>query len=232
MQVYMNNPINGCAPAQPAMRRLLRSTLPTSRSVLQPCVVNAKPDLQERQQRTKCFYDRVAASLKPLTSGDVIRVQRKWGWDTAIMQYIHESPHSYVVRHEGGQLRRNRRHLRRTLKQLPLFLPELDDPCTGVAAQPSRRAVAQQPPGVVAQPPPAVIAQPPPGVVAQPPLGVIAQPLPGVVAQPPPGVFAQQRLLLRRTVAEPPRRSVHPSEQTERYSKCGRMIRKRNSFDC
>ena len=122
MQVYRNTPINGCAPAQPAMSRLLRSTLPTSRSVLQPCVVNAKPDLQERQQRTKCFYDRVATTLKPLTSGDVVRVQRKWGWDPAIVQYIHDSPHSYVVRHEGGELRRNRRHLRRTLKQLPLFV--------------------------------------------------------------------------------------------------------------
>ena len=38
------------------------------------------------------------------------------------MQYIHESPHSYVLRHEGGELRRNRRHLRRTIKQLPLFV--------------------------------------------------------------------------------------------------------------
>ena len=152
MQVYRNTPINGCAPAQPAMKWLLRSTLPTSRSVLQPCVVDATPDLQERQQRTKCFYDRVATSLKPLTSGDVVRVQRKWGWDPAIVQYIHESHHSYVVRHEGGELRRNRRHLRRTLKQLPLFLPELDDPCTGVAAQPSRRAVAQPPTAVVAHP--------------------------------------------------------------------------------
>ena len=86
----------------------------------------------------------------------------------AIVQYTHESPRSYVVRHQGGELRRNRRYLRRIREQLPLFLPELDDPCTGVAAQPLRRAVAQPPPGVIAQPPPGVIAQPPPGVVAQP----------------------------------------------------------------
>ena len=79
------------APAQLAMSRLLRSKLPTSRSVFQPRAVNAKPDLQERQQR-----------MKPLTYGDVVRLQCKWGWDHAIVQYTHESPRSHVVRHEGG----------------------------------------------------------------------------------------------------------------------------------
>ena len=145
MLEYRNTPISGLryAPAQLAMSRLLRSKLPTSRSVLQARVVNAKPDLQERQQRMKRNYDRGATSLKPLTSGDVVRVQRKSGWEPAVVQYTHESPWSYVVRHEGGELRRNRRHLRRTREQLPLFLPELDDPCTGDVTQPSRRAVAQ-----------------------------------------------------------------------------------------
>ncbi len=51
MLEYRNTPISGLryAPAQLAMSRLLRSKLPTSRSVLQPRVVNAKLDLQERQ---------------------------------------------------------------------------------------------------------------------------------------------------------------------------------------
>ena len=231
MLEYRNTPISGLryAPAQLAMSRLLRSKLPTSRSVLQPRVVNAKSDLQESQQRMKRDYDRGATSLKPLTSGDVVRVQRKSSWEPAVVQYTHESPRSYVVRHEGGELRRNRRHLRRTREQLPLFLPELDDPCTGDVAQPSRRAVAQpsrrvvtQPSqGVVTQPPPGVVALSPPGVVALSPPGVVALPPPGVVAQPPPGV-----------VAQPPPRAVHPSEQTERYSRYGRMIRKPNRFDC
>ena len=141
------------------MSRLLRSKLPTSRSVLQPRVVNAKPDLQERQQRMKRDYDRGATSLKPLTSGDVVRVQRKSGWEPAVVQYTHESPRSYVVRHEGGELRRNRRHLRRTREQLPLFLPELDDPCTGDVTQPSRRAVAQPSRRAVAQPSRRVVTQ-------------------------------------------------------------------------
>ena len=153
MLEYRNTPISGLryAPAQLAMSRLLRSKLPTSRSVLQPRVVNAKPDLQERQQRMKRDYDRGATSLKPLTSGDVVRVQRKSGWEPAVVQYTHESPRSYVVRHEGGELRRNRRHLRRTREQLPLFLPELDDPCTGDVTQPSRRAVVQPSRRAVAQ---------------------------------------------------------------------------------
>ncbi len=59
-------------------------------------------------------YDRGPTSLKALTSGDVVHVQRKWSWDPAIVQNIHESPRSYVVRHEVGELRRNRRHLRIT----------------------------------------------------------------------------------------------------------------------
>ena len=162
MSEYRNTPITGLryAPAQLARNRILRSKLPTSRSVLQPRVVNAKPDLQERQQRMKRDYDRGATPLKP-TTGDVVRVQRKWGRDPAIVQYTHESSRSYVVRHQGGKLRRNRRYLLRIREQLPLFLPELDDPCTGVAAQPLRRAVAQPPPGVVVQPPPGVIDQPP-----------------------------------------------------------------------
>ena len=186
MLEYRNTPISGLryAPAQLAMSRLLRSKLQISRSVLQPHVVNAKPDLQERQQRMKRDYDRVATSLKPLTSGDVVRVQRQWDWDPAIVQYTHESSRPYVVRHEGGEQRRNRRHLRRIRDQLPLFLPEVDGPCTGVAAQPSRRAVAQPPPAVVAQPSRSVVAQPPPAVVARPSRSVVAQPPPAVVAQP------------------------------------------------
>ena len=39
------------------------------------------------------------------------------------MQYTHERHRSYVVRHEGGELRI-------TSEQLLLFLPELDDSCT------------------------------------------------------------------------------------------------------
>ena len=156
------------------------------------------------------------------------------------MQYTHESPRSYVVRHEGGELHRNRRHLRITREQLPLFLPELDDPCSVVAAQPSRRVVVQPPLAIVAQPPRRVVAQPSrrvvvqplPGVVAQSesPPGVVAQSEspPGVVAQPPPGVAEPPR----RSVAEPPRRAIHQSEHTQRYSRYGRMITKPNRFDC
>ena len=131
------------------------------------------------------------------------------------MQYTHESPRSYVVRHEGGELRRNRRHLRKTRERLPLFLPEVDDPCAGVAAQPLRRVVAQPPSAVVQLPPSAVVVQPesPPGVVDLSPPGVVPQSSPGAAG-------------------EPSRRAVHPSEQTERRSRYGRIITKPKRFDC
>ena len=83
MLQYRNTPISGLryAPEQLTTSGLHRSKLQTTGSVLQPRVVNANPDLQERrhQRMKKRDYDRGATSLKPLTSGDVVRVQRKWG---------------------------------------------------------------------------------------------------------------------------------------------------------
>ena len=123
MLQYRNTPISGLryAPEQLTTSRLLRSKLQTTGSVLQPRVVNANPDLQHSQQQMKRDYDRGATSLKPLTYGDVVRVQRKWGWDPAIVQYTHESPRSYVAGHERGELRHIHRILRRTHEQRRCF---------------------------------------------------------------------------------------------------------------
>ena len=90
-------------------------------------------------------------------------------------------------------------------------------PASRRCEEPSRRIVAQPPPGVVAQSesPPGVVAQSesPPGVVAQPPPGVVAQSEspPGVVAQPPPGVVAQSESP-PGVVAQPPPGVVTQSE--------------------
>ena len=166
MLEYRNTPISGLryAPAQLAMSRLLRSKLPTTKAVLEPRVVNAKQDLTDRQTRFKQDYDHGATSLKPLKPGDVVRVQRKWGWDPAIVQRTHESPRSYVIQHEGGELRRNRRHLRRTREQPPLILPQMDDPDAreGNALQMPVPPDVPSPQRVVAVPPRRVVAEPPP----------------------------------------------------------------------
>ena len=166
MLEYRNTPISGLcyAPAQLAMSRLLRSKLPTTKAVLEPRVVNAKQDLTDRQTRFKQDYDHGATSLKPLKPGDVVRVQRKWGWDPAIVQRTHESPRSYVIQHEGGELRRNRRHLRRTREQPPLILPQMDDPDAreGNALQMPVPPDVPSPRRVVAVPPRRVVAEPPP----------------------------------------------------------------------
>ena len=166
MLEYRNTPISGLryVPAQLAMSRLLRSKLPTTKAVLEPRVVNAKQDLTDRQTRFKQDYDHGATSLKPLKPGDVVRVQRKWGWDPAIVQRTHESPRSYVIQHEGGELRRNRRHLRRTREQPPLILPQMDDPDAreGNALQMPVPPDVPSPRRVVAVPPRRVVAEPPP----------------------------------------------------------------------
>ena len=206
MLEYRNTPISGLryAPAQLAMSRLLRSKLPTTKAVLEPRVVNAKQDLTDRQTRFKQDYDRGATPLKPLKPGDVVRVQRKWGWDPAIVQRTHGSPRSYVIQHEGGELRRNRRHLRRTQEQPPLILPPMDDPDAREDVLSPRRVVAA-PPDVPS----------PRRVVAAPP----DVPSPRrVVAVPP-----------RRVIAEPPPLEEIP--QNERFSRYGRAIRKPMRFD-
>ena len=108
MLEYGNTPVSRLkyAPAQLAMSRWLRSKLPTTKAALKPRVINAQPDLQARQVRFKQDYDRNAKSVSPLKTGDVVRVQRKWGWDRAVVQRHHDSPRSSVVQHESGVVRR------------------------------------------------------------------------------------------------------------------------------
>ena len=126
---YRNTPVSGMkhSPAQLAMSRMLRSKLPTRADLLKPQVVDPSGTaavLRDRQIQYKSAYDRKAGP--PLTSlqpGDVVRHRRNGVWEPVIVTSKHGSPRSYIIRHEDGELRRNRRHLLKSKEEAPLFLP-------------------------------------------------------------------------------------------------------------
>jgi transposase InsO family protein len=101
---HRNTPIDGLAsPAQLLMSRRLRSILPATGQQLKPQTVNAdmaKKALQHKQQRQKFYYDRNAAPLKPLYTGESVRVQQKDGrWKPAVITGQASTPRAYHLRY-------------------------------------------------------------------------------------------------------------------------------------
>ena len=128
---YRNTPISGLpySPAQMAMSRMLRSRLPVTHKALKPVVVDAKPHLQSRHALQKHLYNRGTKTLAPLKAGDVVRYKHGKVWQPAIIKHEADLPRSYIIQHESGELRRNRRHLRKSAEQPPLLnMPQPDDP--------------------------------------------------------------------------------------------------------
>ncbi|XP_039650938.1 uncharacterized protein LOC120555860 [Perca fluviatilis] len=113
-----NTPVTGMeySPAQLLMGRVLRSTLPSSSSILQPAVPqkahSALQDLQKRQQR---YYNRGTKRLPNLFPGDTVHMETAQGWRPAVVTEERSEHRSYnIVSSSGQHYRRNRRHLRKT----------------------------------------------------------------------------------------------------------------------
>ena len=70
---YRNIAVAGMSysPAQMLMSRSLNTKVPTLPSLLQPKVVDARPQLEQSQQRHKAVFDRGAHELTELHPGDV-----------------------------------------------------------------------------------------------------------------------------------------------------------------
>lgn len=71
--------------------------------------------LHERQTQQKAYFDRSAHDLKPLTPGQLVRIQdtRTGMWTPAQVKNHSDEPRSYiVVTPNGRELRRNRAHIR------------------------------------------------------------------------------------------------------------------------
>ncbi len=122
LQVYRNTPLEpGKSPAELLFGRNIRSNLPVVKSQLKPqspsSVVTQKK--QEIKQRQKRHYNKHTANLKPLKTGDFVRLQNmdkpsinkpRWSQKGVITKVLPNR--SYNVRTETGEvLRRNRRHL-------------------------------------------------------------------------------------------------------------------------
>ena len=75
--------------------------------------------LAERQQKQKNYYDQHAHDLSHLEPGQDVRIQdhKTKEWQQGTIQEKCQEPRSYVVETENGkQLRRNRQHIRPTIR--------------------------------------------------------------------------------------------------------------------
>ena len=129
---FRNTPITGIdkSPAQLLMSRRLRASLPMTGTMLKPEVPeNTRVKLDHRQQKQKRSYDKTTKLLPELKPGDVIRYQKGRLWMPAVVIGKHSTPRSYNIKTgNGNTLRRNRRHLRKTIEvPPPPPAPDLDD---------------------------------------------------------------------------------------------------------
>ena len=110
--------VSAC-PAEILYSRRLRSKIPTSPIKLQPHIVhNVRQQLLEVQETHKSHYDKSAKPLVKLNINDTVRILNRGTWKPAVLKEQHQTaPRSYIVQSESGnELRRNRRHLQRTLE--------------------------------------------------------------------------------------------------------------------
>ena len=120
---YRNAPVSGTqySPAQMLMSRMLRDRLPASSAQLMPAIVDARLQLEQKQQQEKRQYDMDAKEMPPLSPGDSVRVQKGRTWVPAqVIRVDDTNPRSYIVSCNGSHLRRNRRHL--------LYTPRIPPP--------------------------------------------------------------------------------------------------------
>ena len=101
--------------AQRLMSRRTRTTLSTTRDMLKPTVqTNVHKSLEKKRKQNKVHCDKSAKTLSMLQPGDTVRMQTDRGYDKiaiAIIESRTNDPRSYIVKCNGKQYRRNRKHL-------------------------------------------------------------------------------------------------------------------------
>ena len=103
------------SPSQKLHSRRTRTTIPTTKELLQPEVAkNVAKEIRIRRQHTKLWYDRTAKALPELVVGQGVRMQSltaggQWRRATVIKKV---SERSYLTQIEEGQVyRRNQKYL-------------------------------------------------------------------------------------------------------------------------
>ncbi|XP_069109439.1 uncharacterized protein [Argopecten irradians] len=114
---YRASPIEGIglSPAQLAMNRQLRGTIPMATNILDPSVkpTNQQSSLMQRQMTQKKYYDRQSKVLPELKPGETIQLKTDEGWSPAIVEGVDKTPRSYLVKTPRA-IRRNRKFLRKS----------------------------------------------------------------------------------------------------------------------
>lgn len=164
---WRNMPLEGrnASPAQLMFGRQTRTLLPASPSQLKssgPHPAEAQEALQRTKDKQAQNYNRSAKSLPELQVGDTVRVQTDRGpWEKGFVLDRAGTPRSYIIQLESGsQIRRNRRHLRKSLEPFRLrsgSSDDLDEP-----EQPQPEAAPNERPPQQPQPEAAADEQPPP----------------------------------------------------------------------
>jgi len=128
-----------------------RTLLPASPSQLKssgPHPAEAQEALQRTKDKQAQNYNRSAKSLPELQVGDTVRVQTDRGpWEKGFVLDRAGTPRSYIIQLESGsQIRRNRRHLRKSLEPFRLRSGSPDDLDEPEQPQPEAAADEQPPP--------------------------------------------------------------------------------------
>ena len=164
------------SPAELLNGRVYQTSLP---AVSKPSSSNGdvKVKLQLRQDKQKAQYDKTAKQpLQPVFAEDRVRIHNPANnrWEPGVVHCVADAPRSYMVANStGGELRRNRRHLRRTDEPFVLPVPSNEVPedipigdsrseelvTSSSSASPDSASVASSPAGET-DPPPAAV--PPP----------------------------------------------------------------------
>ena len=125
---YRNTPTQGVgsSPAQRLMSRRTKTLLPTMNQLLQQQAGKPADDrarLIERQHKQKWYHDRTAKDLKPLETGDAVRMKplrpAEKEWRKALVLERHDQRSYTVATSDGGTYRRNRVYLRKTQESPP-----------------------------------------------------------------------------------------------------------------
>ena len=120
------------SPAQRLMSRRLKSTIPCTDDLLKSQQLDGsliKDRLNQKREQQKKFYDKQTKSLPALESGDVVRMQTPKGYNQlGFVMRAAEQPRSFVVKSQGQEYRRNRRHLLKVPEQNPEVIEERTNP--------------------------------------------------------------------------------------------------------
>lgn len=139
---YRNSPLAcGKSPAQLLMSRQLRSVLPLTSDQLDPKVPNKsqiREKMYESKERSKGFYDRSAIPLKPLSTGESVRIKQGKCWKPAQVTRKVNNRSYIVYTHDGANYRRNRRHILKTNERpVNLHTPVVGKPSVQLAPETS-----------------------------------------------------------------------------------------------